>query len=166
MRSSLVLLGIFSAVEIGWIAQSYATLPSEIARDVVWPAYHLNLYASTTQSGSVPRWPEWGGWKIFFGHYLGGVSSLVMSLAMLLKLRNSPSKVKAGKTAGLFFFLFFYALGATGYFGHLHIFRQYLWVLILPAAIFVEANSGLLKIAAVFSWLPGTALLLKVLCYI
>ena len=147
----------FLLVEGLFIAACFIFLPDQIARDTVWPSYHLQAYDILDQGESVFSWYTWG---LALGTQLPMVACLIVSVLGLTSLiKRTTSKDADGIHYGSILFLLFFLLGSAVYFKHVWLVFQYASVLTVPcAAVFLGMKSHW-KALVVLAMMPAMAAL-------
>lgn len=162
-RLALVTLAGFAAAEGVRAVLAFALLPTDIAWDVVWPAFAGRYYA--TIPGEI-RWPLWVNARFFVGQQLTPAVGLAFSAAGLLRLVASPAGgrdvdlPRRHDRAALLLLPLFYLLCSTAYFGHVHNFYQYAWCLVLGVPYTLARLGAGVKVAAA-AGLPCALLMTK-----
>ena len=154
-------LGGFLVVQGVLMARVWISLPPHIAEEVLWPAYVAAGYPWTQ--------PAWAGWQHFLGQQLLPLSCALLGLTavgMLLKTRTgAPAAGAAGGDDALLLAPLYYAVAATGYFGHVHNYYQWTWALVPGAAWVLRRSSVAVSFVMMLVWLPSTLLLLKIILW-
>jgi hypothetical protein len=157
-RALLLTLVAFVAVECGWVVYALATLPRNIARDVVWPYYMFQAYAVF---GQEKRWLVWGGWRLMVGQYLLPLTAAGLGVTGLAWWVKTMWKSGASDVSGSScLLLLFYGLAAFSYFHHIYHFQQFLWVFVPTAALALGAGSARVRSLVAAAWAPGVLMVI------
>lgn len=153
-------LAVFVLAEVLRVAVAYAALPAEVAFDFVWPAYHLEAYRAWVTPDQ--RWLAWDGWKLFLGQYLTPLVGAVLTVVGVVwyargSLRSPSGARGAMGDLRLLLPAVFFALGSVAYFQQAHLFRQFMWALVLPSAFFLARSRLALRLLVLVLWLPCLA---------
>ena len=158
VERNLATLGAFLVVQSVLVAQVWTTTSPHIAAEVLWPAYVATAYAWTH--------PEWSWWPYFLGQQLLPLSCAVLGLTAVgirLKARRGTRTARTdGGDDALLLAPVYYALAATAYFGHVHLYLSAAWALVPGAAWVLRRSHVGVRLAMVLVWLPSTVLLLKI----
>ncbi|MGL6075381.1 MAG: hypothetical protein ACRC8S_14590 [Fimbriiglobus sp.] len=124
----------FSAVlacEASRCAIAFAVLPAAVAWDVFWPAYTKALY-DTLPAAS--RYPQWLGIRHFVLQLLpfivGALGTSINAWLILYSHREDSHDAGRHNEPGILIPGCFFLFGNLGYFGHVHIYMQYVWCLV------------------------------------
>ena len=156
---NLATLGAFLAVQALLVAHVWATVPPHIAAEALWPAYVETSYSWTH--------PGWEGWTHFLGQQLLPLSCALLgvtAVGMLLKTRTGTRVTSTHSSDdALLLGPLYYAVAATGYFGHVHLYYQAAWALVPGAAWVLRRSHVAVRLVVMLVWLPSTLLLLKII---
>ncbi len=149
LRSGLMTLAAFAVVEglRCWIAA--ALLPANVAWDVIWPAYTAQLYATVTAN----LYPWQMSWKHIALRQLVPILGLVYAvIGMVLAAHRGARTISK---MGVLTLALFYMVASLKYFGHVHLFLQYAWMLIVPTILLFDMVGRRARFFIVVSLLPG-----------
>jgi hypothetical protein len=157
----------FVTIELLWAIHAFATLPTALALDILWPRYILDSYG--VWSTTAGRWLWWGGWRLMIGQYLLPLSAGVLGLSALrrwLAGSRRPEMVGPGPSAwaacgAVFIPLCFYIIGCCFLFRMVHHFRQFLWALVPAAAWELQRRGAAVRTAVACIWAPGFAVMIR-----
>lgn len=148
-------LAVFAAFEVCRIVGAFLLLPSDIARDVVWPAYHLATYEGWVNAEL--RWLTWGGWRLFIAQYLSPAVAVALIGGVLLwsASRSEEDGLLTAADLRLLLPALFVAIGLLGYLQQAHIMRQFLWAVVIGSSIALLRSGPVLRGVVLLLWLPG-----------
>ena len=118
------------------------------AWDVIWPAYTAQLYATFT---SLSPWQM--SWRYIALRQLVPILGVAYAvIGMVLAARRG---VEAIPKMGVLTLALFYVVASFKYFGHLGVFLQYAWMLIVPTILLFDLAGRRGQIFILVSLLPG-----------
>ena len=139
--SSLTLLG-FLLIEGSLIVLAYVSLPAQLASEILWPSWMVQNYEAYRYK-SVPIW-HWFNFNYFVGVQMpmvaAGVASLVFICHLLVRRKAGPEeRSRRVSWAGPpLLFLIFFVLALIIYLPHMWVTMPYVWLILLPAAFFLQ----------------------------
>jgi hypothetical protein len=163
---SLVAIGAgFCAVELAWAIGMFSTLPSDLALDVLWPRFMLQV----DSTAPALRWLSWGGWRLMIGQYLLPLSAAALGLAGLARWSiaapgsDPHGRVRSARAdqGAVFIPMCFFFIGCCYYFRMVHHFRMFLWALVPAAAWQLQRRGGVLRTSVAGVWFPGFATMVR-----
>jgi len=125
----------YLAFTLVWARILLATLPSQIAFDVLWPFYMQSNYSIYHNFES--RWPHWIGKGVFFAQQIEVLVAAVLVLGSIGALiwRSRKMTVTESEESGPFLFLgFFFLIGIGIYLKNVWHYYEYYWIVLLAAA--------------------------------
>lgn len=149
LRSGLTTLAAFAVVEGFRCLIAAALLPATIAWDVIWPAYTAQLYATLTTN----LYPWQMSWRHIAVRQL--VPMLAVAYAVIGMVLAARRGVEAIPKMGVLTFALFYLVASLKYFGHVHLFLQYAWMLIVPTILLFDLAGRRAQRFILISLLPG-----------
>ena len=159
----IVLGSSFLAAESIWVIWAFATLPSWLAFETIWPAYIVPAYGTSLEL--IPRWESLRQFVTrLWMPLLCALAGLAALTAFVVRSLRRPATIRredraaAAPALGLIFF----ALGAAISFQHVHNLNRFLWVLAFPAAWGLSQIKPSLCLGLGLLALPALALTTKV----
>ena len=163
------ILGGFLIGQGALVLYAMLTLPAEIAKDVLWPAFMLGNYSGYVTSDI--RFLHWQNRGYFLGAQLPIVAAIGLVLFLIWRLvpRNgapahddsAPSRADAA--GGFLFLFFFWFVGLAGYLAHVWLIMGYAWLLMPGAGYAIAQLRPRMRLAALCFWLPCFALTARAL---
>ena len=163
LRNNLAVLGGFLLMEGVWIAVTLASVPREIAQDVLWPLYMRQNYAVFT---GLSRYPHWLSLNYFVGVQMvpcAGAAASCWWLGARGMRRGGAASTPVGPRSvfclpdlgaadGILILLVYYLLAALFFFGNLWHYYVYAWILTLGGVYLVIQPRRMIRWAALALW--------------
>ncbi len=153
VRSTLVTVAAFAAIEVGVLAAAFTLLPRPVAIDVAWPSYMLEAFPPLAS-----RVTDLPGWQVTVGQYFNPLAACILGCVSVACFRGTGvSRVTA---AAVFLPPLFYLAAALSLFHTEHHFRQFFWALPFACAPALDRSAWARALAMVM-WAPVLALVVS-----
>ena len=150
LRKGLSTLAAFALVEVFRCGAAMAFLPAAVGRDVIWPAYTAQLYAAHVFPVLYPWQLPWK--HIVLRQLVPILGALYAVMGIVLAARRRAGAIPK---MGVLTLALFYGIASLKYFGHVQVFLQYTWMLIVPSILLYDLSGRLTRALILVSFLLG-----------
>lgn len=168
-RVSLVTLLGFLVIEGVLIGIACLLLPAPLASEVLWPSWMVQNYGAYRHR-SVPL-VHWFNLNYFLGTQMPIVAAFLANAWLAVRFLSSgrgvaPEHALSLRLAGpALLFTIFFGLALLVYLPHMWVASPYIWLILLPPALFLRNVSVLIRVAFCIACLPAFFLSVRGLVY-
>jgi hypothetical protein len=140
LKKNALMMGTFGLLLLWWKGYLLLSISPQIARDVFWPAYMVENYASYLDSSisalSFFKFISWGEFIFFqFFPWVCLAAFLISGVLCFKQLRNGVGKIKNQEMGAFLFGGCFFLLSLNTYIAHQYSCLNFLWLLAFSAGL-------------------------------